>query len=101
MRVVSLLATLFLFLTQSSPQQFATVVQRDPQALAVLQSSIASMGALPADSNATGTVTIVEGSSTSAGTIQIQTRGLDQSSEQLQLPSASRLLIYSKGEAAE
>src|SRR5260370_37413169 len=101
MRVIPLVAAFFLFSSQFSLQQSATVVLRDPQTLAVLQSSIASMGALPRDSTASGTVTIVEGSSTSSGTMQIQTRGLDQSSEQFRLPGTIRLLVYSKGEAAE
>jgi hypothetical protein len=101
MRVIPLLAAIFLYSAQSSSQQTPAPAQRDPQALAVLQSSIVSMGVLPRDSTASGTVTIVEGSSTSSGTIQIQTRGLDQTSEQLQLPSISRVVVYSKGEAAE
>jgi hypothetical protein len=59
------------------------------------------MGTLPADSTASGTVTIVEGSSTSSGTIQIRTRGFDQTSEQVQVGGTNRLLVFSKGEAAE
>jgi hypothetical protein len=89
-----------LFAQQST--QTATPPQRDPQAVSVLQQSFAAMGgALPADSVATGTVTLVEGSSTPEGTISISTRGIDQSIENITLPNDQRIVVYSRLAAAE
>src|SRR6266481_1211427 len=102
MRVVPFVAALFLFSSQSSPQQSATVVQRDPQAVALLQGSLKTMGgAVPADSAATGSITIVAGSQTSTGTVRILSRGTDQSSEQITLPQSTNTLTYSRGLASE
>ena len=84
------------------PQQTATVVRRDLQAVAILQQSIAAMAQnVPSDSSATGTVTIVEGSSTDSGTTQILTRGADQTAETITLGSGQRAVIYSNGDAKE
>jgi hypothetical protein len=58
-------------------------------------------GTVPADSVATGTVTITAGSTTESGTIRIQTRGTDQSAESLTTPSISRAVVYSHGDAKE
>jgi hypothetical protein len=89
-----------LFAQQST--QTATPPQRDQQAVAVLQQSFAAMGgALPADSVATGTVTLVEGSSTTEGTIRVATRGPDQSLEDITLPDDRRTVVYSRLAAAE
>jgi hypothetical protein len=89
-----------LFAQQSTPS--ATPPQRDPQAVSVLQQSFAAMGgALPADSVATGTISLVEGSSTPQGTISISTRGIDQSLEDITLPNDHRIVVYSRLAAAE
>jgi hypothetical protein len=102
MRVFPLAASLFLFFSQSSSQQTAPIVQRDPQAVALLQASVRAMGGtVPSDSVATGNVTIVAGSLTTNGTIQILTRGTNQSSEQTTLPSSTYTVIYSQGLADE
>ncbi len=83
-------------------QQTAIAVQRDPQAIALLQQSVAAMTrSAPADSSATGTITIVEGSTTQSGTIQILTLGTAQTSETLTLPSGTRTVVYSSGSAEE
>lgn len=83
-------------------QQAQPAVQRDSQAAFVLQRSLAAMSqTLPADSVATGTITFVEGSKTSTGSVRILTRGLDQTSEELQLPDGTRTLTYSQGLATE
>jgi len=82
--------------------QTVTAPTRDPQAVAVLQKAFAAMGnALPADSVATGTVTIVEGSSKDDGTIRIATRSHDQSVEDITLPNDHRVVVYSRLAAAE
>jgi hypothetical protein len=75
---------------------------RDPQALTILQNSISAMGStVPVDSTATGSVTIVAGTKTDYGTIQILTRGIDQSSDQITLPDQTISVIYSRGQANE
>lgn len=56
---------------------------------------------IPADSSATGTVTIVEGSTIQNGTIQILTRGTNQTAEQMTLPGTQRVVVYSNGAAKE
>ncbi len=80
----------------------ASPPQRDPQAAAVLQQSIAAFATTsPTDSLANGTVTLVEGSTTQSGTIQILTRGITQTMETLNLPEGQRSVIYSSGRATE
>ena len=71
---------------------------RDPRALVLLQQSLAAMGGVvPADSVATGTVTITAGSKTDTGTIRILTRGLSQSVEEFDLPDGKWSDIFSGG----
>jgi hypothetical protein len=82
--------------------QTAVAPTRDPQALAVLQQSFTAMGkTLPADSVATGTVLLVEGSSNLEGTIRIVTRGADQSIEDITLENDHRVVVYSRLAAKE
>ncbi len=105
MRVARLVLS-FLFILTSSPgpnaQQSVNVVQRDPQAVVLLQGSVRAMGeSVPTDSVATGNVTIVAGSRTSTGTIRILTRGTDQTSEQITVPQSNYTLTYSRGVAEE
>ena len=53
-------------------------IVRDQQALTVLQNAISAMGnAVPGDSVATGSVTIVAGTKTDDGTVRITTRGTE------------------------
>jgi hypothetical protein len=76
--------------------------QRDPQAVAVLQQAVATMAtSTPADSSATGTLTVVEGSTTQSGSIQILTLGTNETSETITLPNGQRAVIYSNGKAKE
>jgi len=101
----TILAFLFLLpvslLAQQTPQTAKAPV-RDQQAIAVLQQSFAAMGrTLPADSLATGTVTIVEGSNTHEGTIRITTRGHDQSLEDITTSTDHRIVVYSRLSATE
>jgi hypothetical protein len=46
-------------------------------------------------------VTVVEGSATETGTIQILTRGITQTAETLTLATGERSVIYSNGDAKE
>jgi hypothetical protein len=90
---------------QPQPQQPATStpvpVVRDAQAVTLLQNSLVAMGTtLPVDSTATGSVTLVQGSLTSSGTVQVLTRGTNQTSIQFQTDSANWSVIYSNGEAS-
>jgi hypothetical protein len=83
-------------------QQSTLPAQRDPTAIALLQKSVATMATnVPADTSATGSVTIVEGSTTESGTIRILTRGMDQTAEEITLSGGDRAVIYSKGDAKE
>ncbi len=54
-------------------------------------------GSVPADSSATGTVTITAGSDTEAGNIKIQTRGSSQTLEQINTASGTAQAVYSNG----
>jgi hypothetical protein len=101
MRVLRLVfcVTLFLaFAITSAAQQ--TSPQVDPQAVAVLQQSVKAMGGtVPSDSVAAGSVTTVDGSQTSQGTIRILTKGTAQTLVQMTMPDATRTTIYSNGQA--
>ena len=80
----------------------AQAPQRDPQAIAILQQAVAAMASMvPTDSSASGTVTVVEGSTTQTGTIQILTLGMTQTSVTLDLPAGQRTVIYSDGTSKE
>ena len=57
-------------------------------------------GAAPTDSTATGTVAITAGSSTQSGTVQILTRGVDQTLVKVQVAGTTSTLIYSRGFAS-
>ncbi|MGB7284928.1 MAG: hypothetical protein WBE13_21890 [Candidatus Acidiferrum sp.] len=86
---------------QSSPPT-AQTPERDPQAITVLQQAVGAMASTaPSDSSATGTVTVVEGSTTQNGSIQILTLGTSQTAETLTLPDGQRQVIYSNGNAME
>jgi len=102
MRALSFFAALLVTLPNSpaSPQTTTSVVQRDPQAIALLQSSARAMGGtVPSDSVASGDTVIVEGSLTSSGTVRILTRGTNQTSIQFQTTNVNWSVIYSNGEA--
>lgn len=64
----------------------------DTQALAILKQSLASFGSLPSDSTALGSVSLVAGSDAQIGSIQIQTRGTDQSLEQLTTQDGTNMI---------
>jgi hypothetical protein len=87
-------------LSAQSPPASA-VPSGSSQAASVLQQAFAAMGgALPADTIATGTVTIVAGSLTESGSIRIQTRGQSQSLEAIQAGSIQSSVVYSGGLAS-
>lgn len=77
-------------------------VSRDPQAVAIMQQSIAAMANnTPSDSSASGAAAITEGSTAKTGTIQILTRGSGQTAETITLSDTQRAVIYSNGNALE
>jgi hypothetical protein len=79
-------------------QQAATAVPEDAQAISVLKQSVATMGAVvPADSTATGSVTITAGSEIEQGNITIQTRASTQTLEQISTASGTKKIVYSNG----
>jgi hypothetical protein len=89
-------------ISSQQPQSLPAAPVRDPQAVAILQHAIAAMGSnSPADSSATGTVSVVEGSTTQSGSIQILTRGTSQTAETITLPDGQRAVVYSNGDAKE
>lgn len=96
------LAVLVLFASASvgfAAQQPAASLsaQRDPQAVALLQRSLAAMGGgVPSDCVVSGRVTIVAGSDTSTGSIRILARGFDQIAEQIETAGQSRSEVYSQ-----
>jgi hypothetical protein len=100
---LSILAICFGFILQTAAAQSqtaATTPTQDPRAVSVLQQSVRAMGTTaPSDSTATGTITTVAGSLTENGTITILTRGMDQTSEQIQTPHGSTI-VYSQGQAS-
>lgn len=105
MRIPRPVFLLFVFLfvsAVSNAQQTSTPVPRDASAISLIQKSVATMtSAIPTDSTATGSITLVEGSSTENGTIQFLTHGTVETAEQIILPNDQRLVIYSSGDAKE
>jgi len=57
--------------------------------------------AVPPDSVATGSITVVAGSKTDTGTIRTLTRGLDQTDEEIDFSTEHRAVIYSRAYANE
>jgi hypothetical protein len=97
MRVTPFVAALCLSFL---PQQSASPIVRDPQALALLQASVRTMGGkVPSDSVASGSITIVAGSQTSVGTIRILTHATWNTSEQIILSDRTQTTIFSEGNA--
>lgn len=90
----------FLFPSTSPPPQATQTVTRDAQALAILQQAVSAMGTPPTDSLATGEVTVTAGSSTETGSIEILTRGVEQTLERRITPSATSEFVYSAGLAS-
>jgi hypothetical protein len=100
--VIPLLALSTVSHAQSAPQSPPLAPVRDPQAIVALRQAFAAMGgALPSDSVATGTVTIVEGSRTETGTIRILTRSHDQTVEDIQTAEEHRVVVFSRIQASE
>lgn len=82
--------------------QAQQAVPKNPTAVSLLQKAVVAMASnMPSDSSATGTITVVEGSSTQNGTISVLARGTDQTSESMNLPEGQRRVVYSQGNAIE
>jgi hypothetical protein len=99
-KVLAFAASLLLISNSSAgilqtPTTTTSAPQRDSLAVALLQKSVSVMGVPPSDSTANGNVTIVAGSLTQQGTIQILTRGTNQTSVTVQAETTSRTVIYS------
>jgi hypothetical protein len=86
--------------TPQAPTSTGTAVQRDAQAVALLQRSISVMGVPPSDSTATGTVTTVAGSLTQQGTVTILTKGSNETSIQFQVPNNPWTVVFASGQAS-
>lgn len=101
-----LLCSLYVVVLSSSGQvpqaTVQPVVQRDLQAVALVQQAIKAMGStVPSDSVAAGTVTVLAGTSADQGTIRILTRGTNQTSEQIQTPRMQVTEVFSTGLASQ
>lgn len=89
-------------ITALHAQQTPTPAPRDPAAISLIQKAASAMAtAIPNDSSATGSITIVEGTSTQSGTFQFLTRGTAETAEQITLPSEQRVVIFSSRDAKE
>jgi hypothetical protein len=76
--------------------------QRDPQAVAIATQAFRTLGgSVPADSRASGNYDRVAGSSEDSGTIEILTRGTDQTAEKITNASGTVQTVYSRGYAAQ
>jgi hypothetical protein len=94
-RMILFVAATFLFASLSARAQ----VQRDAQAVTLVQNALAAMGAVPNSSQATGTIALVAGPQTDSGTITIITSGTTQTSEQIASTYTNQTLIYSDSQA--
>jgi hypothetical protein len=92
--------SVFLLLPSTSVSQDA--VQRDPQAIAVLTKSLASLSSAVAnDIVATGTVTRTSSTGTDSGTIRVLVRGTGQSAEQIMIGGATEEYVFAAWECSE
>jgi hypothetical protein len=95
------LLSVSLLLPIAAQQSLTVMAPRDAQATTLLQQSIAAMGTtIPSDSTASGTVTLVEGSLPTSGTIRILTHGTGQTNEQVQTTARTWSVVYSSGQAS-
>lgn len=102
MRLLVFCSFLFPLLTLPESGTAQELPLRDARAVAVMQQSLLAMGgSVPADSAASGRITITAGSTTEAGTIRILTRGLDQTAELVDTEEGKRAVIYAHNRAVE
>jgi len=102
-RPVIFTVMLSLLSVTANPQQASTSttpIPRDARAVLLLRQAASAMAAVPpSDSTATGNVTIVAGSSTTNGTVTIQTKGSSESSIQFQVPTDPWKVVFASGQA--
>jgi len=95
-----LVLSLSLFVASFSVAQTSTV--SDLQAVQFLKRSVSAMATVaPTDSVATGSVNIVAGSQTSQGTVRILTRGINETSVQVQTQDANWAIVFLQGQASK
>lgn len=102
MRTFVLLSVLLSTLNpgHTAKRRHQQAVTQDPQAVSILQQAVITMGkAVPSDSSATGTIATEAGSLAEQGTVVIRTRGINQSSVQVQTPHG-RTVVYSQGQGS-
>jgi hypothetical protein len=100
MRVLRALGFLLCTLFFAAPPLLAqatapTAAKRDAQAIAILQQSLAAMGGVPNDVQASGSVTITAGSKTDVGTIRVVARGVDQTREEIGTADGLKAEVFS------
>jgi hypothetical protein len=75
---------------------------RDPRALSLVAAALSKMGGTPpSDSTASGTVQVTAGSRVESGTINILTRGLNQTRDDITVPSGEQIFVYNDGYASD
>ena len=102
----AMLSFLLLFSILGATQQTTAIAPTQPSddfARTLAWKAVAAMGGrIPVDLAATGSVQLVAGSKTETATLTVRTRGLDQSSEEIQRADGSTAgIIFSRGEASE
>ncbi len=99
-KTITVFASALLLTAAVSAQDSA--VKRDPRALLVLQHSLAAMGGtVPANSVATGRVSVTAGATVEEGDIRVVTRGVDYTALRIRTPQGERGLVYARGQAAQ
>jgi len=93
----------FSLAAQDAPTASSTTQPADDSARALAATAFTAMGGrIPNDLAATGAVQLVAGGKTETATITVHTRGLDQSSEEIQKDDGSETgITFSRGEASE
>lgn len=100
MRVIRFVPLLFFGFLFSNLVAAQEPPPRDLRAVAALRQSFLAMGgSVPADSAATGRVTLVEGSKTETGKFRVLTRGANQTAEVIDTSEVTETAVYSGGNA--
>lgn len=94
------LAALLFSLSSGTTLKKQQTTTQNPQAVSILQQAVNALGTSPADSTATGSVTITAGASATQGTVQILTKGLAETQVQLTFPTGVQTVTYANRQAA-
>ncbi len=98
MKVLSIFAAMLSFFSQSTTQQTTSIVQRDPQALAILNQAVSSSGGLTAmtavqDFTGTGTITYSWAGQAVPATVVVYEKGVNEFRMDATLSDGVRSLV--------